>query len=278
VAASPSECVCCGARRWSAYARAGGYELVRCDACGFVRVVLPPDVDVTTLYDEDYFWGRACDSGPLIPEARSPNPAYVARRRYWLGLLARQTGGAGRLLDVGCGAGALLDVARDEGWDAHGQDIAAPGVAEARARGHRVCLGPLRECGLEAESFDAATMIEVIEHLVDPRETLAEVRRLLRPGGALLVATGDVGSLRARLRKGRWSYVRPPRHVSYFTGDALERALRSSGFVSATLVPTYNLAHPSFPVLGAPRARPLVRVARLVRRATRMEQNVIALA
>jgi SAM-dependent methyltransferase len=243
-----------------------------------VRLVLPEGTDVANLYDEDYFWGRGFDESALIPEARAPNPHWVAYRRYWLDLLARETGRPGRLLDVGSGAGALLDVARAEGWDVQGQDIAAAGVAEARARGHTVCLGPLSSCDLEDASFDAATMVEVIEHLVDPRETLAAVRRLLRPGGALLVTTGDVGTLRARAARGRWSYIRPPGHVSYYTPKALALVLRNAGFASVRPVPTYNLAHPSFPGLGAPSARPLVAAARLLRRAGRTQQNVLAFA
>ena len=182
MSASETGCVCCGGVRWRPYVVAQGYELVRCAECGFVRLVLPPGMDVDELYDEDYFWGRGFDESALIPEARAPNPAFTIRRRYLLDVLARETGGPGRLLDVGCGAGAVLDLARDEGWDARGQDIAEAGVAEARGRGHDVCLGPLVSCGYEAASFDAALMLEVIEHLVDPRETLAEVRRLLRPG------------------------------------------------------------------------------------------------
>lgn len=277
--ASHTVCAGCGGDRLRSYLSVRGYDLVRCPDCGFVRLVVPPGADLEQLYDEDYFWGRGFDQSALIPEAREPNPAYVAQRRYWLALLAEETGGApGRLLDVGCGAGALLDVAREEGWEAHGQDIAEPGVVEARRRGHSVCLGPLAGCELPRESFGAATMIEVIEHLVDPRETLVEVRRLLRPGGVLFVATGDIGSLRARLLRGRWDYIRPPGHVSYYTVEALVRALCRAGFADVRQVSTYNLAHPSFPVLGRPSAPPLVAAARLLRRTTRTALNVIATA
>jgi SAM-dependent methyltransferase len=188
----------------------------------------------------------------------------VARRRYWLEVLAGELGGPRKLLDVGCGAGALLDVARQQGWLAVGQDIAEAGVREARARGHQACLGALGECSFDAAPFHAATMIEVIEHLVDPSETLRAARERLAPAGLLLVNTGDIGAPRPRLLGGRWSYIRPPGHVSYFTLDALTRLLERCGFGEVRAVPTYNVAH----------ARP--RLSRPLRRLTRSELCVTA--
>jgi SAM-dependent methyltransferase len=210
-------------------------------------VILPQNFDVASLYGEDYFYGRGFDKGAIIPEARQPESALVARRKYWLSLLAREAGAPGRLLDVGCGAGALLDVAAESNWQAHGQDIAAAGAAEARSRGHSVRVGELKDCNYETHSFDAATMIEVIEHLVDPRETLTTVRALLRPRGQLLIATGDIGSLGARLLGKRWGYLRPPGHVSYFTRPAMSSVLLQCGFDRVRFVPTFDLAFPSFP-------------------------------
>jgi SAM-dependent methyltransferase len=269
-------CVCCGQLKWRAYGSIAGYGLLKCRECGFVRLDLAREFDLNALYDEDYFFGRGFDQSRLIPEARQPDPSLVARRRYWLELLSTAVGGTGRLLDVGCGAGPLLDVARDVGWGAEGQEIAPVAAAEARSRGHLVRVGPLEECGYTAASFDAATMIEVIEHLKDPRPTVTTVGRTLRPGGCLLIATGDVGSLRARLQRTHWSYIRPPGHVSYFTSEALRRLLLGSGFRRVTTMPTYNLAHLSLPGLGRVRSTIMRRVATVLRRLTRMEHCILA--
>jgi len=269
------QCICCGSAFWRPYCRVRGYDLTRCRACGFVRAELPASLDLSTLYGVDYFFGRGFDSSQIIPEARQPDPGYVARRRYWLTLLAEATGKSGRLLDVGCGAGALLDVARAKGWEAEGQEIAAAGAAEARLRGHRVQLGELPSCSYAAESFDAATMIEVIEHLPDPRPTLIALLRAVRPGGSVLITTGDVGSLGARLQRSRWSYIRPPGHVAYYTRFALHRLLESAGYIEVRDLPPYDLAYPSIP--GRPTATGFERrAALLLRRFTRMELCTIA--
>ena len=114
-------------------------------------------------------------------------------------------------------------------------------AAEAQAHGHRVVVG-----GLAPEpvpiSVDAATMIEVIEHIPDPRPTLSAAHALIREGGALLLTTGDIGSTRARLRRRRWGYIRPPIHVSYFTRETMERLLLNCGFSQVAFPHTFNLA------------------------------------
>ncbi len=270
------ECVVCGSGHWVHHGERAGYALRRCGLCGFVRAALPPSFDAEFLYGEDYNYGRGCDDSALIPEARDPEPAFVARRQYWLALLAAEVGGPGRLLDIGCGAGALLDVAQEQGWDGVGQEISHVAAAEARAHGHPVVVGELSEDRF-ADWFDAATMIEVIEHIPDPRPTLTAARGLIREGGALLVTTGDLGSARARLQGVRWHYIRPPLHVSYYTRETMKRLLLTCGFSRVAFAPTFNLAFPSLPIVGAP-TRPLLRrTARLVRRLSRSEMCVLAI-
>jgi len=271
-------CVCCRATSWQHYCHAAGYELLRCRSCGFVRVDIPEHFDLNSLYGEDYFFGRGFDSSALIPESRNPGPLMTAKRRYWLRLLSDAIGRPGRLLDVGCGAGALLDVANEMGWRAEGQDISAAGAAEAQSRGHRVKVAELADCDYRPASFDAASMIEVIEHLRDPRPTLTALLKALRPGGWVIITTGDISSLRARIEGERWGYIRPPGHVSYFTRPTLARLLIACGFKQVTNVPTYRLAYPSFPGRN-PTESPIVKsVALAFRRLTRMEQHFMGMA
>jgi SAM-dependent methyltransferase len=237
-----------------------------------------PDYDLHSLYGEDYFCGRGFDNSNLIQESREPNPAFVARRLYWLGLLRAAVGGPGQLLDIGCGAGALLDVGRESGWRVEGQEISSVGAAEGRSKGHVVRVGELADCGFNPQSFDAATMIEVIEHLRDPRPTLAAARSYLRPGGWLLVTTGDVGSWFARFQGHRWGYIRPPGHVSYFTRQSLARVLISCGFKVTRIVATYDLAYPSLPKRPPARSSIGQFAALRFRNVLRTDQCVMAMA
>ena len=108
------------------------------------------------------------------------------------------------LLDVGAYIGVFVEVAAAAGWRAQGVEPSAWAAAEAQRRGLAVHAGTLESAALPPESFDVVTMWDVIEHLADPTTELASARRLLRPGGWLVVHTMDIGSPVARLMGARW--------------------------------------------------------------------------
>jgi SAM-dependent methyltransferase len=92
-----------------------------------------------------------------------------------------------RILDVGCGTGANLKMLARYG-QAEGVDISQQAVAFCRERGlESVKLGALEQLPYEDESFDLVTALDVIEHLDDDVAGLREIRRVLRPGGFVLV-------------------------------------------------------------------------------------------
>jgi 2-polyprenyl-3-methyl-5-hydroxy-6-metoxy-1,4-benzoquinol methylase len=136
----------------------------------------------------------------------------------------------GRLLDLGCGSGAWLLQMRDLGWQVRGLDFDPEAVALARRRGLEVDQGPLEDQRYRAESFDVITLNHVIEHVPDPVATLAECRRVLRPGGRLMLFTPNTASLGHRLFKDDWRGLEPPRHLHLFGPNAMHHALLRAGF------------------------------------------------
>jgi 2-polyprenyl-3-methyl-5-hydroxy-6-metoxy-1,4-benzoquinol methylase len=121
----------------------------------------------------------------------------------------------GRLLDLGAGGGPCLSVAQRRGWDA---------VALA--------VGSLAD-PLVGEPFDAVTLIDVIEHVVDVDAVLGEVSRRVRPGGALVVLTPDAGAPASRTLGRRWSEVVPGESSALYSVAGLSAALRRHGFVAS---------------------------------------------
>lgn len=138
--------------------------------------------------------------------------------------------GAG-LLDIGCGDGRLLEHLRLLGWHAQGVEPDARAADAARRRGLQVTVGTLESAAFASEQFAAVTMSHVIEHLPDPRRTLREIHRVLRPGGSLVVITPNADSVLHRIFGRDWFPLDPPRHLLLQSPSSLDRLLREQGFV-----------------------------------------------
>ncbi len=111
-------------------------------------------------------------------------------RYWWAGQLLRGK----KVLDAGCGTGYGLEMLADAGAVAlTGVDLDPGAVAEARVRGGRcgatVVQADLQALELPDDSFDAVVCFETIEHLESPQRGLAELRRVVRPGGMIVVSS-----------------------------------------------------------------------------------------
>lgn len=139
--------------------------------------------------------------------------------------------GQGRLLDFGCGAGAFLERMRCLGWQVEGIDMSTVAAHTVmRHRGIKVHVGTLPHHDLAAESFDCVTMWQALEHVHQPRETVREARRLLRPQGLLVVAVPNLASWSFDQFGRQWFGLDVPRHLTHFTPDTLNALLAAEGF------------------------------------------------
>jgi len=155
---------------------------------------------------------------------------FVGRRELVRGLLGRHLGRAPqRLLDVGCGTGRLAGELVAAGHRVTALDFLPEALAAARADAPGVAI--LRaEAGrlpLAAGSFDAVTVLDVLEH-VDDTAALAELRRVVRPGGLLVLTVPAAPWL--------WSHRDAAAgHRRRYTRRSLEAALAAAGFAPLEL-------------------------------------------
>lgn len=135
-------------------------------------------------------------------------------RKYWLyPRLCRQLGG--RVLDIGCGIGDLLSFRANT----VGTDINPRAVAWCREQGHQAELMLPDVLPFQAGEFDAAVIDNVLEHIEDPKPLLAEVRRIVRPGGSVLIGV-----------PGRRGYASDPDHKVFYDAPVLVATLAAAGF------------------------------------------------
>jgi 2-polyprenyl-3-methyl-5-hydroxy-6-metoxy-1,4-benzoquinol methylase len=142
----------------------------------------------------------------------------------------------GKVLDIGCGRGLLLHKLRQHGWTPMGTELNEEAAIYARERlGLPVTTQMVEEAGFADGEFDLVILWHVLEHVQSPRAMLREVSRILKPGGTLLVAVPNFGSLEARLTGKGWFHLDTPRHLTHFTNATLRHALDNAGLtISST--------------------------------------------
>ena len=135
----------------------------------------------------------------------------------------------GRVLEVGCGLGYFLAHFDPERWERHGIDPAERACAFARTLGLNVVHALGGEQSYSAP-FDVVLMFDVIEHLKRPGEMVNWIRGQLRDAGLLVIGTGNVASINARLAGRYWGYFGSWEHVSLFSPESVTYLLELHSF------------------------------------------------
>ena len=166
----------------------------------------------------------------VSPKAVRHDPSTQYHYRIVLGRIARIAGTLhGRtLLDFGCGTGGFLLEARDAGLTPFGIELSRP-TAEYVTRQFAIPVdqAPADAVRTAGGLFDIIVSTQVFEHLVDPVETLCELRACLKPGGLLYIEVPNLNDTRKRLRRGCHM---DDSHLFYFTAPSMTGMLRKNGF------------------------------------------------
>jgi SAM-dependent methyltransferase len=212
-------CTACGETTPHAFRfKVSGCEIWQCERCGLGQAETT-GFDPNDYYTGSYFSGERSD-GYLDYQGSEP----VLRREFAHSVdFVRRFHASGRLLDLGCAYGFFLKEAQRY-FDVTGIELAEDAAQACRQAGLQVYSGVADEATMaRVGEVDVITLFDVIEHLPQPRDTLALCCRYLKPGGVIVLTTGDFAALTARLAGAKWRLMTPPQHLWFFTRESLRR-------------------------------------------------------
>lgn len=227
---APRSCPACEAHAWVPDVTYLGTPYRRCRVCGTGMVTTLPDPTALRVQYEIHYPGR-------FPH----DEARQGRVALFDGILDRLQAfrEAGRLLDIGCSGGYFLAEAGRQGWQGIGMDLSLAACLLARRAGLSAVHAESRHLPFRDGCMDAVSLVNVLDHVADPVGSLLEARRVLAPGGVLVVRVPNAAFHRPFIRLlsalGPWTRSRgldglPVLHLYGLTRRGLRSLMRRTGF------------------------------------------------
>ena len=207
-------CPVCGDRRdFIQVFVCDAFPILRCSACGVGMTQLPEDFSPAAIYTEAYFQGGRVDG---YSDYIGSEDVLRGEFRAALRDLRKAGCSSGKLLELGCAYGFFLAEAK-VCFDVQGIEMGESAVRFCRTRGFDVEQGTLTEEYVGSRApFDAVVMLDVVEHLTEPDKAIELVHMAMKPGGKLMLTTGDWESAMSRVMGRNWRLMTPPQHTLLF--------------------------------------------------------------
>lgn len=221
------------------------YTLFACDSCNFLFV--GEEFNLTEVYNSEYFNNYNNPASLFSPDKQEVGYAYGSISNNEDGHYSQAFSALAKFrnlsnasyLDIGCAYGSGLNVAKNIGMIPFGVDVSPSAIEHCCKRGFsQTYVG-----GVEAVrglNFDVITMIDVLEHLVDPRSVLYEVRDSLKKGGLLYVKNNLFDFEKMQVDDVFFNrHFEPPYHCSYFSKPRFLRFFKEAGLQLVYSKPRY---------------------------------------
>jgi SAM-dependent methyltransferase len=225
-------CNLCGSGDHSVLFKAGVAQInqiVKCNRCGLLFANPRRDADHVGIesWPDDPKWDAAREHPQRYEKEQLQVRDYATTRAFINGLHL----GRGRLLEIGSSFGFLLDAFRADGWNVVGIEPDRNAARHAKQNlGVETINCTLEVAGIPSESIDVVVMLHVIEHVPDPLATLREIRRVLKPGGHLVIETPRYDTLMFAILGRRERSLSCDGHIFFFTTASLRAAYEKAGF------------------------------------------------
>lgn len=219
-----NECIVCGNTENKPLYRG----TLKCETCGHVFLDLSSKgKDFFEIYRKNYFSGGEYSNYIADKEVLQKN--FRLRLKVLQKFLEPQR--HQHLFEIGSAYGFFLDIVKDRFKTILGIDITEAGATYARKELNLdVIEGDLLTHELGNQKFDVVCMWDTLEHLRNPDLYLEKISRHMEPGALLAITTGDIESLVARIKKGKWRLLHHPSHAHFFSKQTITKLLEKYRF------------------------------------------------
>lgn len=208
------------------------FNLIRCRRCGLTYINPRPTKDEIKKYYPSRYKTRKILKNPVLIEKRlkqyrRKRISLFFKNPWYIDLPIETT-----VLDVGCGAGDLLLLLKERGCNAYGIDVDEITCTYLSETMNLNVINCDIDNGtsFQAGFFDLVIMRHSLEHLHNPVNVLHEVRRIMKPGGLLIVGVPNIESYVSKITKEKWRDLDIPRHLFHFNQSTITALLYKSGF------------------------------------------------
>lgn len=226
------QCPSCGLREFAKYILVDKYRISRCRNCGILCTEVKSEIveaNNVKTYSQKY-----------ASEYKNNLPRIRKRYQRYLSLFSKYNI-KGKLLDIGCGTGYFIHYVLDTA----NRNLKVFGVEPnnelreiaCRNTGIDVRIGKMNSIPYPKNYFDVLSCLDVLEHSVNLKENIIEIRRVIKPKGAILIQAPNYVSLMAILSGNKWDWWSPPDHTVHFSVKSLNKFLTSNGF---TIIKNYT--------------------------------------
>jgi len=207
------------------------YRYLQCH-CGVIFLDDPPVNQLSTIYPTSYYAYQSERSGPVF------SVKHWRDIRKFRRVLSRLNHSSISVLDVGGGNGEVCNAIRSADNRVNSTTIVDLDVDLASYHTqtpHQYVCSRIEDF-ISETSFDVVVLINLIEHVANPRVILEKIRRIMSPDGLLIIHTPSTDSVDARLfRKSHWGGLHAPRHWVLFDHSTIRGLLLDSGFHDITI-------------------------------------------
>lgn len=203
----------------------------QCRNCGMAFIWPQPSWEaIKELYSQDYFCNPESASAGY-DNYHEDKKLILKTFDKRLNKIEKLYPQKGRLLDLGCAMGFFLEVASGHGWEIYGVDVSKMAADVAGQEfGDRIFNDILENLDFPDNYFDVITAWDYLEHVTEPQEIVSICRRILKPGGLLVLTTPDLSSRVAQLAQDSWMGYKED-HLFYFTRKSLSIILQKKSFI-----------------------------------------------